>query len=109
MRYRGVSRGVALAIGVITAMSASFPALAAENGAIAFVSNRDGGDPEIYVMEPDGSGQRRLTHNIGPDQEPEWAPDGSKIAYATDQDFLSGFFVSIAMTWYFGALWSVRK
>ena len=38
------------------------------NGKIAFVSDRDG-DPEIYVMEGDGSDQTSLTNNGALDTE----------------------------------------
>ena len=58
---------------------------------IAFVGNRATGlpgpgarfkdDSEIYVMNADGSGTRRLTHNVGYDGEPAWSPDGRKIAF----------------------------
>ena len=36
---------------------------------------------EIYVMNADGSGSRRLTHNRAYDGEPAWSPDGRKIAF----------------------------
>ena len=36
---------------------------------------------EIYVMNADGSGSRRLTHNRAFDGEPAWSPDGRKIAF----------------------------
>jgi Tol biopolymer transport system component len=49
-------------------------------GQIAFVSNRDGND-EIYVMNPDGSNQRRLTNTPGEDWHPAWSPDGTKIVF----------------------------
>jgi WD40 repeat protein len=49
-------------------------------GQIAFVSNRDGND-EIYVMNPDGSNQRRLTNTPGEDWHPAWPPDGTKILF----------------------------
>ena len=38
-------------------------------------------NPEIYVMNADGSGSRRLTHSAGYDAEPAWSPDGRKIAF----------------------------
>ena len=40
---------------------------------IAFTSLRDGND-EIYVMNADGSDQRRLTYNNAPDLWPSWSP-----------------------------------
>jgi Tol biopolymer transport system component len=50
------------------------------NGKIAFTSNRDG-NQEIYVMNPDGSGQTRLTNNPASDSSPSWSPGGTKIAF----------------------------
>jgi Tol biopolymer transport system component len=41
---------------------------------------------EIYVMNADGSGSRRLTHNAGYDAEPAWSPDGQKIAFRSTQN-----------------------
>ena len=38
---------------------------------IAFQSDRDGND-EVYVMNPDGSGQTRLTDNPAWDGSPSW-------------------------------------
>jgi Tol biopolymer transport system component len=51
------------------------------NGKIAFASWRDGTYPEIYVMNPDGSGQTRLTYNGLWDLHPAWSPSGKKIAF----------------------------
>ena len=50
---------------------------------IAFQSNRDGGDVEIYVMNPDGSAQTRLTTSAGADANPDWSPDGRRLAFAS--------------------------
>lgn len=36
---------------------------------------------EIFVINADGSGLRRLTRNTVPDWEPAWSPDGQKIAW----------------------------
>jgi Tol biopolymer transport system component len=40
---------------------------------IAFGSKRDG-NGEIYVMNADGSEQRRLTNNPAIDGRPSWSP-----------------------------------
>jgi Tol biopolymer transport system component len=57
----------------------------ANNGKIAFQSNRDG-NWEIYVMDSDGSGQTRLTSNDMWDSLPSWSPDNSKIVFESNRD-----------------------
>lgn len=49
---------------------------------IAFTSDRDG-NPEIYVMNDDGSGQKRLTFNTVSDDFPAFSPDGRRIAFTS--------------------------
>ena len=56
------------------------PSWSPDGRAIAFVSNRDG-NPEIYVMNADGSEPRRLTQEALRDGGPAWSPDGRKIAF----------------------------
>ena len=56
------------------------------NGKIVFTSYRDGGSPEIYTMEADGSNVQRLTNNPAPDFSPKWSPDGSRIAFGSVRD-----------------------
>jgi len=63
---------------------------AAYESRIAFVTDRDGPDPignfgnqEIYVMNPDGTGQRRLTYEKAEDVSPAFSPDGRKIAFSS--------------------------
>ena len=59
-----------------------------EEGHIAFWSSQDG-NGEIYLMDPDGSNMKNLTNHPANDQGPKWSPDGSKIAFYTDRDYLS--------------------
>jgi TolB protein len=49
------------------------PAWSPDGKKIAFLSERDG-NPEIYVINADGSAQTRLTNNPGEDGDPAWEP-----------------------------------
>ena len=53
---------------------------AAVNGRIAFVS-----DEEIWDALPDGSGLRQLTRGFAAVRRPEWSPDGTKVAFASNR------------------------
>jgi TolB protein len=62
----------------------AFPGISADGRQIAFSSKRDG-NPEIYLMSADGSGQRRLTSHPAIDYGPAFSPDGRRIAFVTDR------------------------
>jgi TolB protein len=53
------------------------PSWSPDGTQIAFRSERSG-EPEIWVMNADGTGQRRLAAGLSP----AWSPDGSLIAFA---------------------------
>ena len=57
-----------------------FPQWSHDGTKITFTSDRDG-DPEIYVMNADGSHPQRLTHVPGRDAHPFFSRDGRKIVF----------------------------
>ena len=56
---------------------------------IAFTSIRDGSQ-EIWVMNADGSNQRRITQGLDKCWGPQWSPDGSKILFYSGADGSAG-------------------
>ena len=57
------------------------PAWSPDGGTIAFASKR-GGTFDLYAMNADGSGTRRLTATQDDDSQPSWSPDGERIVFA---------------------------
>ena len=60
------------------------PVFSPDGQQLAFASSRDG-NPEIYVMNRDGSNLRRVTHNPAVDFTPTWSPSGTQIAFLSDR------------------------
>lgn len=52
---------------------------------IAFASNRDG-NYEIYIMNPNGTGQKNLTRHKANDVQPAWSPTGKEILFVSNRD-----------------------
>ena len=52
-------------------------------GRIAFASDRSG-NPDIYIMNADGSSPTRLTNDVGIEDYPSLSYDGSKIVFTRD-------------------------
>lgn len=60
------------------------PAWSPDGRRLAFTSNRDG-NPELYIMDADGSNVTRLTNHPGIDTTPTWSPQGHQIAFTSDR------------------------
>ena len=60
------------------------PAWSPDGEAIAFESDRDG-DFDIWLMNPDGTGQRKLLEVPGNQTRPAWSPDGSMVVFEDDR------------------------
>jgi len=67
--------------------------LISEEGQIAFThatkfnwTNWTSSEANIYAINVDGSGQRRLTDSPGLDGFPTWSPDGERLAFSSARD-----------------------
>jgi Tol biopolymer transport system component len=99
-RKRTGKRILAVLVVVSTAVAVSgcFPSMMAQQQQIvktdpmyspdgmklAFISTHDG-DPEIFVMNADGTALSKLTDNSAVDAAPSWSPDGGKIVFTSDR------------------------
>src|SRR5262245_32848823 len=61
------------------------PATLSAQDKVAFQSQRDG-NPEIYVMNTNGTDQHRLTFNSTFDGDPAFSKGGEKIAFSSWRD-----------------------
>jgi len=57
------------------------PVWSPDGARIAFVSDRGGGFPELYLMNAGGTGVKRLTTNALIDANPSWSPDGTRVVF----------------------------
>ena len=88
MRFKLIARCLLFA-GLCVCLMSGEPwlknALASNTGRIVFTSFRDG-NFEIYVMDADGGNQKNLTNHPADDRQPDWSPDGTKIAFVSGRD-----------------------
>jgi TolB protein len=71
------------------------PGRSASQPGILFTSDRDG-NWEIYQVQPDGSGLKRLTDHPEVDADAAWSPDASQIAFRSRRDGSSDIYIMAA-------------
>ena len=64
--------------------SNSAPAWSPDGSRLAVCLSREGGS-QIFTVNPDGSGLRRLTSSTAIDTEPRWSPDGQWLYFTSDR------------------------
>jgi len=50
-----------------------------------FVGTKHGAS-DLYMTDPNGSEPRRLTDDYYDERDPEWSPDGTRVAFSSDRD-----------------------
>ena len=66
------------------------PVFSPDGQSIVFMSNRNNGDWELYMIGIDGSGMRRLTRHPGWDGYASFSPDGEWLVFDRSDDTASG-------------------
>src|SRR5688572_1632163 len=87
-RLKAASLAIISLISVLVFVLTSSPRSSAAGnakGKIAF-SRGSGSSQELYVMNPDGTAQTRVTNNAFADYFPVISPDGTKIAFESDRN-----------------------
>ena len=69
-----------------------WPCFSPDGSLIVFGSTRDG-NYEIYTMQSDGMGVRRLTNSPTMDMRPKFSPDGQRLCFTSNRDENYGIYV----------------
>ncbi len=68
------------------------PVFSPDGTQIAFTSDRDAGQDDIWVMNRDGTGVTQLTTGFQ-NREPAWSPDGSRIVFTRERSDIADVLV----------------
>ena len=68
---------------------------------VAYTSQDDAGNPQVFIARLDGTDVRQVTHDQHGAADPDWSPDGAAIAYtsggyASDADVSNIFVLDLA-------------
>lgn len=81
LRGDGVPAGPAKPLTNDTSRRNSVPVISPDGSKVAYVSIRQGEEPNVWVMGIDGRDPVQLTSDETADRKPLWFPDGRRLAY----------------------------
>ena len=82
---------VALCVGLALSLSGSVANAQRTVGQIAFQRTVGEGETQIYVINDDGSGARRIAEG----SDPDWSPDGRQVAYSSSEGVQSSPWMAV--------------
>lgn len=88
------------------ALAAVAARIAGPSGSVVFYSSREGAPSKIWVMNPGGSGQQRVSSGPGADIWPDISPNGRYIAFTSNRSGNNEIWVLELTS---GQLWNVSN
>lgn len=85
MKHKRFFLSAVVSVGLLSINICGIYAAAPATAKIAFSSWRHR-NLDIYLMNPDGSEEVRLTHHLARDAGPIWSPTGEHILFSSDRD-----------------------
>ncbi len=90
LRGDGVPAAPARPLTNDTSRRNSVPVISPDGSKVAYVSTRQGEEPNVWVMAIDGRDSLQITSDETADRKPIWFPDGRRLAYLSRKGSTAG-------------------